>query len=168
MLAGSVVARHGDAPSIPRPRINSRGKSRKGEVMLDLSTLDTAKCADEGADLELRHPSTRATFCNDAGDPITIRLVGVDSAIYRKAQAALTNRKLVQNKRGVKITAEELEADALEMAAKCTVSWSSDLALDGAPIPFSKQNAAKLYQRFPWIKEQVEEFINDRANFLQD
>jgi hypothetical protein len=74
--------------------------------MLDLANLDTVKVSDEGADMELRHPATRAVICNEAGDPITIRLVGTDSTIYRKAQATITNRKLAQNKRNVKITAE--------------------------------------------------------------
>lgn len=136
--------------------------------MLDLANLDTVKVSDEGADMELRHPATRAVICNEAGDPITIRLVGTDSTIYRKAQAAITNRKLAQNKRNVKITAEELEADGLELLAKCTVNWHHDLAVDGAPLEFSVDNARKLYRRFPWIREQAEEFVNERANFLRD
>ena len=40
--------------------------------------------------------------------------------------------------------------------------------LDGQDLPFSSTNALMLYQRFPWIKEQVDKAAGSRARFLAD
>ena len=42
------------------------------------------------------------------------------------------------------------------------------IILDGAPLPFSEDNAAKLYQRFRFIYQQVVAKADTRAAFLKD
>jgi len=40
------------------------------------------------------------------------------------------------------------------------------VTVDGKELACNKDNAAALYERFPWIKEQVDTAVGDRANFI--
>lgn len=135
-------------------------------MSFDLSQFDTVSGANEGANLELRGPDGKRLL-TDNGKPWTITVCGADSDRYRKAQRRLTNRRLAQSqgKRNAKLSAEELEEDAIWMLAECTTGWFG-LVLDGQPLDCTVDNAAMVYTRFPWIKEQVDTFIAERENFL--
>ncbi len=63
------------------------------------------------------------------------------------------------------ISAEEIENDDLEQLVAVTVAWSG-VGLDGSDLPYSADNARKLYKRLPWLREQAGAFVTDRANFL--
>jgi hypothetical protein len=136
---------------------NTDGQS--DSVVYDLSQLDTAKASDEGAELELRHPKTGEVL----GGPVII-LAGPDSEIVRGAQRKLTNKRL--KGRRTKVDAEMIEDEQLEVLALSTLGWR-DIACDGAVLPCSKENAKMLYGRFPWIREQVDEFVGERGNFIK-
>src|SRR6476619_1985454 len=77
-----------------------RRKSRpwwqpKGEpTVLDLSTLDTTKAAEEGCILEIRHPTSGAVLSNGDGRAVTLTLAGMDSQRAKKAERFATNRRL--------------------------------------------------------------------------
>ena len=126
----------------------------------DLASLDSAAKAEDGAELEVLHPISGEKL------GIAIRLAGTDSAVHRKATTAIASRR---TKGGVRrnINLDDLQAESIEILARCTLSWSG-VVLDGKDVPPSKEAAAALYTRFPWLREQVETFISDRANYLQD
>ncbi len=126
----------------------------------DLASLDSAAKAEDGAELEVLHPISGEKL------GIAIRLAGTDSAVHRKATTAIASRR---TKGGFRrnINLDDLQAESIEILARCTLSWSG-VVLDGKDGPPSKEAAAALYTRFPWLREQVETFISDRANYLQD
>lgn len=126
---------------------------------LDLSSLDTVARADAGAVLTLVHPITNENL------GITIMLEGMDSATYRRATAAVANRRDKSSFR--KLTLEQLREEGIATLAACTRGWQG-VRVDGQDIPFTPSAANSLYSRFPWIREQVEAFISDRANYLSD
>jgi len=136
---------------------------------MDLSQFDTVSAADRGASLQLSHPLTGAPLVDEASkQPVTINVLGADSHKYtdllhrakNKARAALAKH----GKKAVR-TAEETEAEELEVAVKCTVGWSY-VSWQGQPLPFSEANARMLYTERPWVLEQVQEFMEDRTNYL--
>lgn len=133
---------------------------------MDLSTLDVAAAAEEGAELHLRHPTTNELlFDGDDKVPVTITLAGADSERFRSAQRAQINRRL--RKRGREdATIEAAEADAIELLAASTLGWSG-IALDGEDLACTPANAKKLYRRMSWVREQVDVFMADRGNFLK-
>lgn len=122
---------------------------------MDLNDLDVRKAADEGADLQLEHPVT--------GEPldVTIRLLGSDSAAYRNAVKRIAERRRGQKRQ----TLDEMEQQAAELMASITVGWAN-LERDGKPVDFSHDAAQQVYIDFPWIREQVDQFVTDRANFF--
>lgn len=132
--------------------------------MFDLSKLDTVAAAEQGARLELRHPVT------DEPLGAVLILAGTDSKAYRRHEAAVSNRfidRMAKGKRGKGKSAEEQEREAIEGIAACTLGWTG-VGLDGEELPFTADNAHKLYARFPWAREQAREFILDRENYLLD
>lgn len=127
----------------------------------DLSSLDSAKAAEKGFELVLRNPKT------DAELPGRIKLLGADSEVYRerardfaRARAARLNKL-----RKLSITPEELEAEGIELLVAVTVGWSG-ITRDGEEFVYSPDNARELYRKYPWIREQVDAAVGDRANFL--
>ena len=136
---------------------------------IDLSSLDTVTGANAGFDVELFHPGTR----EDLG--ITIHVLGRDSDKYQEVSRRQQKRRTAKLSKGGfrpgnvggSISPEELESGSIELLAECTTGWSSNMALDGEPLAFTVENAKTVYKRFPWIREQVDEAIDNRANFIK-
>lgn len=136
---------------------------------MDLASIDTVKGANAGAEVKLYHPSTN----EDMG--ITIRVLGKDSDEFQKINRAQSKRRMEQMSkggfRGANIPLESIEQDGLELLASLTKTWKQGdkqtLTLDGVELACNKDNAVLIYKRFPWIKEQVDSFIGDRANFIK-
>lgn len=130
----------------------------------DLANLESA---DEGVPVTILHPATNQPLRDDDGNDVTITVMGQDSQAFQQAKRRAMNRRMaaMRGGRGAKLTAEELEAENIATLVACTVGWSG-LALEGKPLTFDAKNVRMVYERFPWIREQVDEFIGDRANFL--
>lgn len=130
----------------------------------DLSSLDTSTSA--AGEMTLFHPVEETPLKGSDGKPITLQLLGIDSTEHQRAQRTITNRRLARPNRA-KLTAEQLQAEMIEVLVACTVGWSDNFQLDGQAFGYSTENARTLYERFPWAREQADEFIGDRANFLR-
>lgn len=128
--------------------------------MFDLSDLgDLTKAQDDGIDVHISHPKTG----EDLG--IVIRVAGPDSARQRNARAAIINERqsAPANK---KLTAGDLESASLRIAAASIISWSGVIE-NGAQVEFSRDAATDLMSRYPFILEQVNSAIGDRAVFIK-
>lgn len=123
---------------------------------MDLKNLDVRAAADEGAELVLEHPVT--------GDPlegVAIRVLGADSSAYRRAVKRIAERRHGKKR----VSLDDMERQASELMAAVTVSWRN-IEVDGEAIDCTEENAIRLYTDYPWIREQVDRFIADRANFF--
>jgi hypothetical protein len=108
------------------------------------------------------------TYENGAGDlkPITISLVSQDSAEYQrvfKKQVTENTKRLTS--RAAVTTGDALQEDRIDLLVACTRGWEG-FTDQGKPYEFSRKNAAALYKRLAFIKEQVDAFIHSRGNFL--
>lgn len=131
----------------------------KTQKINDLSAFDGLKEAQEaGIDIELKDPS---------GQPIgvSIRVAGPDSERQRKVMKALTNER-INNEDLATATAEDIEVNTLKILAASVISWSP-IVLDGADLPYSEENAIRLFTRFPFIREQVEKKAGKRTGFMK-
>lgn len=128
-------------------------------IPVDLASLDTVAAAEQGAVFRPEHPVT--------GDPlgIEITLAGADSAIFRRAQNALLDRRMAGRKK--KLSSEEIQAESSGLLAACTLSWKG-MVVDGQEVPCGRDAAGALYLRFPWLREQADAFISERRNYLGD
>lgn len=118
------------------------------------SALDTAE-------IEITHPQTGENL------GVKIRVMSVDSDEYRKEAMRLQNESMryYRKNRG-KTTAERIAQEALDLLVAVTVGWEG-VEENGQPLPFSKDNCRRVYTEIPFIKEQVDEFVGDRRNFIK-
>lgn len=121
---------------------------------MDLTQLNVSDAG--SSDMVLRHPATGEDL------DITIKLLGKDSAEYRKAVSKVGNSRINQRK---KVTVEQTQQDALDLLVAVTVGWAG-MTENGEELEFSPENAKRVYRDYPWIKEQADEFVHDRANFM--
>lgn len=130
---------------------------------MDLNSLKPVK-ADKGATLEIIHPETE-----EAIPGMTITLLGQDSAVYRKIQLAkqqaILNR-MSKGKKMVDLDAEKLAEDTIDDLVKLTVKWSG-FEMGGEDLPATPENVRMVYAEWPWIREQAQEFVANRANFFR-
>lgn len=128
----------------------------------DLDNLDVSADAEKGATLEIRHPVTDEVLRDDAGNPLTITLMGADSRTFKRAvndiQMASSARK--------KVSAAEVERNTVDALARATVGWSDNWTWGGKPFAFSAENCRKLYAERTWVRSQVDEFVADRSQFF--
>ena len=127
---------------------------------MDLKDFSTKK-ANEGAELTLLHPVTGELL--DA----KIKLLGQDSEVYVRESNKIVDRRIktLRNRNAKKLTAAETNEENKQLYAAVTVGWSG-FKNHGKEIEFSRQNVLDVYAKEPWILEQVEDFVEDRANFL--
>lgn len=132
--------------------------------MMDLDNLDLEQKSEEGASLQLEHPVTGLPLEHE-GKPMIIVLAGADSKVYRSKQKDFQNRRLQNLSRGKKADYTNLDAENIELLAVCTLSWSGIVA-GGKELKYSVGAARELYEKHYWIREQVEAFVGERANFF--
>lgn len=128
---------------------------------MDINSFDTVTRANEGAPCVLKDIKT--------GKPTNAIIVlrGMDSDDFQRIKADRARDMAARRESGnyAELTQEEKDELAVETLARMTVGWEG-LSAGGAPMPFSLPAARDLYRRFPAIREQVNVFIADRANFL--
>lgn len=102
-------------------------------------------------------------FGKDDAEPVTITVAGTYSKAYRRAVDAQRERLVKQ--RRVTLTGEALAKQQLELVAACVLAWSG-IVDAGKPLPCEKPNVLRLLTAAPWIREQVEEAMQDHAGFF--
>jgi hypothetical protein len=99
---------------------------------------------------------------------MVVDVYGIDSPQYKKASLARQNKALKGMKRGKQkdATAEEIEDRGFEVLVSCTAGWSG-FESGGKPLEFNDENVDNVYRKFSFIKEQVDEAISNRVNFMK-
>lgn len=140
---------------------------------MDLTSLNVTTKAEQGAFLHLRHPVSGSLLWEGDGredsDRVGLSLLGADSKVFRRAQQKKATDRLnaAQKNRNkqVQIDAEELDSDAIGLLALVTTGVQH-LQVDERPVSCTPEDIATLFDQHPWIREQADEFIGDRGNFL--
>jgi hypothetical protein len=139
---------------------------------MDLEKLNTVAGAQAGFEMELLHPGKHSST------GIFIKVLGRDSEEFRRFQNAQSRSRVDKAQRlnatRINISLEGLEKETIELLAVCTVSWRTVEGVDEKPVvkikgealECSKENAVRLYTEYPWVREQVDAAVMDRANFL--
>jgi hypothetical protein len=131
-----------------------------------LAALETKAAAERGGELQL---------LNSANEPtdIYIKVIGADSEEFRRAERRIIDKatqEMVKRRRFNKSSAQ-VEQEEIELLVLATRGWRTGASpvihdLEGKPLEYSDENVRRVYAEFPLVREQVAEFIRDRANFL--
>jgi|SRR5471030_37307 len=120
---------------------------------MDLADLFTRSTAEAGVEMKLLHPATGEVIKNEDGKEWVVTVAGTDSDRW-KASIRASARKRGRN-----------EDDVSETLASLIVGWKN-LVLNKETLKFTPQAAIKLLTDYPWIRDQVNTFASERANFL--
>lgn len=127
----------------------------------DLAQFDDAvKRQDEGIMVKI--------MAMDGRTPLgfSIRVAGPDSERAKSATEEITD-ELIDMGNTARLNARETAQRALIYLSKVTMGWEPSVVMDGQELAFSEENALKLYQRFAFIREQVDRAANNRARFTK-
>lgn len=132
--------------------------------MFEISEFETT----DVADMPVKNPKNGKPMM-DGKLAVVIKLAGRDSEIYRKVSRELANKRAEAIRAAgadAQPTDDDLENEALDLLSALTLGWVG-IAANGEPYPFSQENARKLYERLPWLREEVDRFVGNRANFMK-
>lgn len=117
--------------------------------------------------MTIRHPATAEPLRDASGAEAYLDLLALTSAAAQKARNALQQKRIEQRVR--RVTAEEVQAEAMTVLAAVTKGWHL-VGLDGEPIdvPCTEAAALELYTTpgMAFIVEQATAFADAAGNFL--
>lgn len=122
---------------------------------------------DKPARMQIIHPFTGQPLRTADGTEAYVDVYSGDSVIARKHIRKIQQRAI--NSRGrARMNPEQAEADSVELLAELSAGWFL-VGFDGVVIdvPFNSENARELYaeRSMAWIRDQVDAFSGERANF---
>lgn len=113
----------------------------------------------------LSHPVTGARLRTADGDvEASVSILSLDSAVAQQHQRDVLDARLGMRGRP---SAAQVEAETVDLLSKLTQGWTLvDLDGNRLEIELTPANARELYAagECRWIREQVEQAINDRKN----
>lgn len=131
------------------------------------SRLDSVTLSEAGVKIELKD-ALGAAMKTDAG-AVAITVLGPDSAKYRTVLENVArdrNARLEIAKAAGTPLVEQPNENEIAVLTGITIGWENVNTAAGDPIVFTPENVSALYA-YPVIREQVDRFISNRANFLK-
>jgi len=119
---------------------------------MDIGDFYTVERHDSGAKMQVK---------DEFGKKKTMYIIvaGIDSKLFRKVKHGLS-REIAQNPDS---DIDEIRAKSI---AKVTLGWEGFLN-DGEVLEFTPDLVEQLYTNAPYLMDQVDSFINKRANFTK-
>ena len=131
---------------------------------MDLMNIGTTK---ETSDVILYNPINSEILVNDDKSEMTITIHGPYSKKYKSISHAQQNRRLMKAQRTggkLNLTAEEIEASALDLLVKCVDGWN--ITLGGEQPDCKESKVREVFEALPWVREQVDAALGDAQAFL--
>jgi hypothetical protein len=122
---------------------------------MDIKSVETKDLHDAGAEIQVKDQNGELT-------DFYIRVVGVDSTIWRGIQKQIESdivEAMVEKR-------ERHVVDQAQVLAKATIGWRG-LKNGRNKVEFDIDTAESLYRNAPYIADQIDRFINKRANFIK-
>ena len=129
---------------------------------MDLSTFNLEADSERGASLVLRHPQLGTPIeYQKGGETLTMKIhvLGPDSKKARQAQADLLKSARPD------MSEEEANRRAARYAAALCTGWEN-IVWEGQTVDFNRELAAEMFFKQAWMRQQIERFHADRANFF--
>jgi hypothetical protein len=127
--------------------------------------VEKAKKEDEGIDVHVNGVDEQPLYYQKEEEmhPVTIRMAGVHSALFRRAEERIRKRKLKPRQ----FTGELIYEDNIEKVAACALGWDGFYS-NGQEVPFTQENIKEIFKQCPWVLDQCMEAMNDHASFFEN
>ena len=109
------------------------------------------------------------------GGPIglTVEVRSDLSLPVQNVQKRITDKAVAKAKRNKTFTAEEREQNRYDMITAAIVSFKwgknadgEEASFNGEQLPFTPENALKIYKALPFAVKQLDDAIGDETNFF--
>ena len=127
---------------------------------IDLGAFDEAIARQEAG-----IPVTILSLDGKTPTGLSIVVAGPDSARAQAAREALHD-ELVQAQRLTPLSPAELSTQGAKFLAMLTIGWSPKVKVNGEEFDYSEANALKIYERYRFIRQQVDAAAGNRAAFM--
>ena len=131
---------------------------------MDLMNIGKIK---ETTDVTLYNPINSEILLNEDGSEMVITVHGPYSKKYKSIAHAQQNRRLQKAQRTggkLNLSAEEIEAAALDLLIKCVDGWN--ITLGGEQPDCTEAKVREVFTELPWVREQVDSALGDAQAFL--
>lgn len=116
------------------------------------------------ADLVIKNPETGLPLEDEAGNHLVISLYGPDSTVRERSLDKYS--KQISNFSGEgNFKAGQMKGTMIELAVAATKDWQN-MDWEGETLECTPKNVRMIYRQVPAIRDQVVEFMNERANYL--
>lgn len=135
---------------------------------MDLKTFDSRKQQESGAFLHLESPNGERLYTDGKKkEPIGISVLGAHSSKMRALEHKQANARIkgTRIKRGQvsNLTSEQIEENNLDYFATACSRFHHIVVEEEE---WDHTRARELLERFPWILNQIAEFMRDENNYL--
>lgn len=124
----------------------------------DFDLMNSTSASEQGAEFEVQHPVNGPTG-------LFIRMNGAHSERVKAELRRISTRAKAAR------SARNDEDEGARFLASVTIGWrsadGSPVTLLGEELPFSIENAIRVYKEYPVIAEQASRFVFDVANFMK-
>lgn len=131
---------------------------------MDIANIGSAA---DTAVISLYHPNTGQTLMNDDGSEMTVEVYGAESSVYRNVVREQQDRRMARIAKTGKsiLTSAEIESNQMELVLKAVKSWT--ITLNGETPAVTRESVEQVLSKYTWIRVQIEDGINNAANFLK-
>jgi hypothetical protein len=132
----------------------------------DLGSLDTIEACNKAAEVEIKHP------VNGSSTGVFISVLGRDSDTYRGIVRNLANETLAKRAQGKAIDTnmDKMDDKNIEALVAVTTGWRTGdepvVVVKGEKLDYSAANARKLYSGLLFVRDQVQEAVDNLENFM--
>lgn len=139
---------------------------------MSLSKYDTRRASDEGRFLHLEFDGRKLLTEDDGPDgkpkQMGLMVKGSNSSDFRRREKDLQaqRQERVRLKKGGRIGGlDDMQSAQRELYAAMVTEYVN-LGDEWDGLDPTLQNTLLLFERFPWVEEQVIDFVENEANFL--
>lgn len=125
--------------------------------------LDAFDLSNATAVFELKHPGTREPIIGDDGKPFTITFRSADHKEVVAKRDARINDRLAHG--GPVVTVDGLQKQTIDLLVDAAVSWN--LVWKGEAPECTPQKAREIFTEAAWLREDADNFVGTRRNFLK-
>jgi hypothetical protein len=118
---------------------------------MKLTELYTVDIHEQGSEVRVQDDEGNNTA-------LWIKVKGMDSVSYRRELKKQKTAYFEAAKNGTEVDTEKYVIDAL---VACTIGWR------GTDEKFTKKLCRELYTKAPFVKDQIDLYIAERANFTK-
>jgi hypothetical protein len=124
------------------------------------------KAEDEGVTIQLVDAIDEPVYYDKDGErhPVTVTVVGSYSQRFRDMEARQMRRmSKVRNQRAL---ADAAQRFTQERVAACVLAWDG-IEDNGKPLPCTFDNVMMVFDRIPFLYQQVSAAVMDHENFFK-